>query len=203
MRSLNSLLLSIYAANAVAEVVNGVNFVNEHTDTATIRRGLFGNPKSVAAEDDGWESKTLIADDESKSIVDKVVEDMPQVQGALIQFAYDSAQIESVSYPILGKFGQVLQDAPMGVQVEITGHTDCLGRQGYNANLAWKRAQAVKEFLVGTYQLTPDLLQVNAKGEVTPLQGVAAAADTNAACRVAQSENERAWNRRVEFMAIK
>lgn len=65
-----------------------------------------------------------------------------------IQFAYDSADIEQVSFSLLDEIAQVLVDNPQIAKVRIEGHTDKQGSAAYNRKLSKKRADAVRAYLV-------------------------------------------------------
>lgn len=195
MRLFSLFLLGL--TTSVAAETAPVQMIDENTSVQSIRQDLFGHAQQA---DSDWESKGINDVHESKGI-DEIVEDAPKTLAAQIQFALDSANIETQSYALLGNFAQALQNPPAGVTIEITGHTDCLGSQRYNQGLALERAQAVKAFLIGAYQLPEALLRINSQGETAPLQGQVATQDSDQACRVSQSDAQRAWNRRVEFRA--
>lgn len=65
-----------------------------------------------------------------------------------IQFAYDSADIEQVSFSLLDEIAQVLVDNPQIAKVRIEGHTDKQGSAAYNRKLSKKRAAAVRAYLI-------------------------------------------------------
>ncbi len=72
------------------------------------------------------------------------------------------------------------------VRVEVVGHTCELGSESFNMELSLKRAQAVKDWLVGQ-NIEPERLIVNGYGEAKPV----ASNDT---------EEGRQQNRRIEFL---
>lgn len=80
-------------------------------------------------------------------------------------------------------------DALAGHQFEIAGHTDNTGTEEDNAELSQERAEAVKNFLVKFYGISPDRLIARGYGESQP---------------VASNETEegRARNRRVVFTRL-
>lgn len=63
-------------------------------------------------------------------------------------FAFDSAQLQS-GQPKLDDIAALLNANPSVEQVVITGYTDRLGSPRYNQKLSERRAQAVKDYLVG------------------------------------------------------
>ena len=48
--------------------------------------------------------------------------------GALVNFEFDSAKIQTVSYPLLDEFGKALKSGLVDGSFIIAGHTDCLFR---------------------------------------------------------------------------
>jgi OmpA-OmpF porin, OOP family len=71
-----------------------------------------------------------------------------------------------------------------GIDVEVSGHTDSVGRPAYNKRLSQKRAEAVKEYLI-------------AKGVTVPLTAVGFGEERPIATN--KTDAGRAENRRVEF----
>ena len=76
--------------------------------------------------------------------------------------------------------------------LEIVGHTDSLGSDDNNLELAEARALAVKIWLVANSAVHPDALQAVGMGEVEPIAA-------NALENGADNPEGRALNRRVEF----
>ncbi len=64
-----------------------------------------------------------------------------------VYFAWDQARIETDSYPLLDEVVQALKDH-RGGKVQVDGHTDSSGENGYNQGLSERRAQAVVDYLV-------------------------------------------------------
>jgi outer membrane protein OmpA-like peptidoglycan-associated protein len=64
-----------------------------------------------------------------------------------INFKTNSADITKASYPVLDKVVQVLTDYP-DIRIEISGHTDNVGKADHNKELSQKRADAVKQYFV-------------------------------------------------------
>ncbi|MBD3307850.1 OmpA family protein [candidate division KSB3 bacterium] len=119
---------------------------------------------------------------------DAALEDLPKV-GALIHFDFDSATIKRESYPLLKEFATALQRRLEETVVIIAGHTDSVGREGYNLELSERRAAAVKEFLVLNSDINSGRLFLKAYGEQQPIASNL-------------TDSGRALNRRVEFMCV-
>jgi outer membrane protein OmpA-like peptidoglycan-associated protein len=102
-----------------------------------------------------------------------------------IMFAFDRADIEVDSLPLLDEVVQALKDNS-GFRVQIEGHTDSTGPQEHNQTLSEERAQAVLTYL-RDHGIAPDRLSYKGFGSTEPT-------DSNAT--VAGREN----NRRVDFV---
>jgi outer membrane protein OmpA-like peptidoglycan-associated protein len=73
-----------------------------------------------------------------------------------IQFNLNSAVINPVSYPTLGRIADALYHPVLsGYRVLVVGHTDATGRREYNLALSEKRAAAIHETLVTTFRVPP------------------------------------------------
>jgi OOP family OmpA-OmpF porin len=107
------------------------------------------------------------------------------IQG--INFATGSANITKDSHKVLDKAVQVLVDYP-DVRMEVGGHTDNVGKDEYNKELSQKRAESVKEYLVGK-GISSDRLKAVGYGMEKPLTSNKTKAD-------------KAKNRRTEFTLI-
>ena len=106
-----------------------------------------------------------------------------------IQFAYDSAEIEEVSFSLLDEIAKVLVDNPQIAKVRIEGHTDKQGKAAYNKKLSQKRARSVMAYLIGK-DVAKDRLVAVGHGSEKP---------------IADGDDEAAHelNRRVEFNIVK
>jgi len=107
------------------------------------------------------------------------------IQG--INFKTDSAVITKDSHSVLDKTVQVLVDYP-DVRLEIGGHTDNVGKAEHNMELSQKRAESVKEYLVGK-GISENRLTAVGYGMDKPLTANKTKAD-------------KAKNRRTEFTLI-
>jgi outer membrane protein OmpA-like peptidoglycan-associated protein len=104
-----------------------------------------------------------------------------------INFAFNSADIQSSSVGALDTWGRVLKDPLMSKQVfVIGGHTDDVGTPEYNQKLSVRRADAVRSYLMTKHGIPPERLQVHGYGKTQPLvEG--------------SDEAARVQNRRVDF----
>jgi len=125
---------------------------------------------------------------EEKGIL-KIATDAPKV-GALIQFEYDSVTIRPDSHGLLAQYADALTTGLQNAVLLIAGHTDYKGTEEYNQTLSQQRAEAVKQFLVETHGIKAHQLRCVGFGESQPLRGT----------RAMQTDEDRSWNRRVEFI---
>jgi OOP family OmpA-OmpF porin len=104
-----------------------------------------------------------------------------------LDFAFDSAKIESRHEEHLGDIVRVLSENP-GIKLRIDGHTDSKGSEAYNETLSQRRADSVRAYLMNK-GVGGDRLQTQGFGESRP----AASND---------SDEGRAKNRRTELTAL-
>ncbi len=107
------------------------------------------------------------------------------IRGIYFDFGKDS--IRKKSAPTLNAAAKIFAEYP-DVKIEISGHTDNVGKRDYNVDLATRRAESVKQYLIG--------------------KGVAAARITTRGVGpdepIADNANAsgRAKNRRIEFKIL-
>jgi len=82
-------------------------------------------------------------------------------------FAFDKAEVITPA-PKLDEIAAALQADTSVTNVEITGYTDRLGSEAYNQKLSERRANAVREYLVGK-GIDGNRLRAVGKGEANPL----------------------------------
>lgn len=102
----------------------------------------------------------------------------------LIYFDYDKAELKRESFPDLERAVSFLQRNP-DLNVEIAGHTDSVGSDAYNKGLSQRRAESVREYMIGK-GIARGRLTARGYGEEEPV------ADNG-------TEEGRARNRRVEM----
>jgi outer membrane protein OmpA-like peptidoglycan-associated protein len=103
-----------------------------------------------------------------------------------VHFEFDSAALTPKAREQLDVIAEGIRLTEGTLKVVIEGHTDAKGSVGYNENLSYRRAAAVRSYLVGTKKLPVTLLLVEGKG---PHKLIDKADPFNAA------------NRRVQFRA--
>jgi outer membrane protein OmpA-like peptidoglycan-associated protein len=106
-----------------------------------------------------------------------------------INFETAKSDIMAESYPTLDVVATVLKKWPE-LRIEVGGHTDARGSDGYNQRLSQQRAQAVYDYLARTApELRQDQFSVKGYGESRPV-----APNT--------TDLNMAKNRRVEFVVL-
>lgn len=101
-----------------------------------------------------------------------------------VYFTTGSAQVLDVSLPALRRFAALVAQHP-DWDLTIEGHTDNIGSPEYNLDLSTRRAQAVREVLIGRLGVPAAKLAAKGYGLTRPVE-------TNA------TDQGRAHNRRVE-----
>jgi len=71
-----------------------------------------------------------------------------EVEGKTVEFTLDSWVISGRGAALLDRIGEILTTHP-DLHVQVQGHTDALGEEAYNLSLAQRRADAVREYLIG------------------------------------------------------
>ena len=82
-------------------------------------------------------------------------------------FAFDKAEVITPA-PKLDEIATALQADTAVTNVEITGYTDRLGAESYNQKLSERRANAVREYLIGK-GIDGNRLRAVGKGEANPV----------------------------------
>lgn len=92
--------------------------------------------------------------------------------GLPIKFASNSAQIMQDAIPFLNEIGKMLtMKKHSDKKLLIEGHTDAAGSEEYNLLLSYRRAKAVRNYLVNNFHIDASRLKVSGKGESEPLEG--------------------------------
>jgi outer membrane protein OmpA-like peptidoglycan-associated protein len=98
-------------------------------------------------------TRGLSASTEERAALASVVETRPSAN-LEIAFEFNSATIAESAMPALNALGKALQDQEMSASdILVAGHTDAKGRASYNQDLSERRAQAVRAYLVKTFNL--------------------------------------------------
>jgi len=120
--------------------------------------------------------------------LEKALKDGGMVDVYSIYFSFNSDRIREESAPTLNDIAEVMRRHPEW-KLQVNGHTDGLGGDGFNLELSKRRAVAVKSALAAQYKIGPDRLATAGYGKSRPK-------DTN------DTLEGRAHNRRVELMRV-
>jgi outer membrane protein OmpA-like peptidoglycan-associated protein len=116
------------------------------------------------------------------------IPDDPLSVNLYVNFAYDSAELESDARITLDKLGQALKDNRLSsFSFSIVGHTDAKGSDEYNQRLSERRALAVKTYLESNFGISASRLSSKGMGKLQLLD---------------PSRPEDAVNRRVQVLNI-
>ena len=104
-----------------------------------------------------------------------------------IFFDFDKSVLKKESFPELNRLVELLQERS-SMTIEIEGHADSIGEEGYNLRLSERRAQAVSNY-ISSKGITKERLSVKGYGEANP-------AESN------DTAEGRRKNRRVVFKIV-
>jgi outer membrane protein OmpA-like peptidoglycan-associated protein len=104
-----------------------------------------------------------------------------------IEFEFNSDQLTTQSKRDLDVFGAAVVTKLRDRQLTLEGHTDAIGTDDYNQTLSERRANAARQYLIDSFNLSADKIQALGKGKGDPI----APNDTEA---------DRSKNRRVDFV---
>jgi outer membrane protein OmpA-like peptidoglycan-associated protein len=85
----------------------------------------------------------------------------------ILYFEHDSVVLTRESRTLLKKVLETIRDRPP-VDISVVGHTDTVGKKGYNNALSLKRARAVASILLGI-GVDPSSLDITSHGKDNPL----------------------------------
>jgi len=105
-----------------------------------------------------------------------------------VNFDFDQANLRMADIPVIDRNAAEL-DKFGNVNIEVAGHTDSMGSDEYNLNLAQRRADTVRNYLISK-GIAADRLSAKAYGESQPVADNATA-------------EGRFENRRVELLPLK
>lgn len=107
-----------------------------------------------------------------------------------ILFDFDKYELQPSEYSIIDAVILQLQSTGLEKGISIIGHTDSIGTEQYNFMLSQKRANSVRDYIVGRYQSAVKINTTLGLGESQPIV-------TN------DTPENRQLNRRVEIIVEK
>jgi outer membrane protein OmpA-like peptidoglycan-associated protein len=161
--------LGLALGGAHAQEPVSAKSITEKLKPAPLTRSL-GAPAGLTAEDKQFVDKLrrsrAISVVERKKLAVIVKEKHLPTIDLEVFFDFDSARITGEATPQLVQLGLALRDESLkGATFLLSGHTDAVGRDGYNQKLSEERARSVRNFLVKSFSLDPDLLIAVGYGE--------------------------------------
>ena len=86
-----------------------------------------------------------------------------------VHFDFNADEVRDVDEPILDAFSAAVMGSYPNATVTVEGFADPAGSAQYNIGLSRRRAQTVKDYLVGTGGMDGDKVRVAALGEARPV----------------------------------
>lgn len=160
-----------------------VEMLNTPSSAKEMGKALFAKPekKRIKTRSISFGSKKPSTNTAEKAIEkqeQQVANSKPKTLGLPIKFAINSAQILPESMGFVQEIGKMLNFPEYSHEkVMIEGHTDASGSFDKNLILSYRRADAIKTYLMSNYNISADRLDINGRGEKEPLPGT----DPNAA----------------------
>jgi len=138
----------------------------------------------AAAERARREAEARAAEERARAERERAVAAARATLEEMVFFDYDQSEIRQDAAAVLRRKADVLRASP-SVQLRIEGHADERGSTEYNLALGNRRAEAVRQFLVG-FGLAESRFSIVSYGEERPLD---------------RGTSEAAWarNRRAQF----
>lgn len=97
-----------------------------------------------------------------------------------VQFAFGSAELTDDARAVLNELGTALVSNQLSpYRFRITGHTDAVGEKEFNLSLSEQRAQAVRNYLTGNFNISQARLDSVGLGETMLLEPSNPSADAN------------------------
>jgi OOP family OmpA-OmpF porin len=135
------------------------------------------------------EPETKNGFDDADGCPDEVPKEIEKFTGVIKGIYFDTAKdsIKPTSRKTLDEAVEVLKKFP-SVRVEVSGHTDSVGKREYNVDLSGRRAESVKQYLVDA-GIDASRIETRGAGPDEPL------ADN-------KTKAGKAQNRRIEFKLL-
>lgn len=151
----------------IAENVHGVRIVEHEIE---VRSLAPAKPVVKAPEPEPEPEPEVITEDSVLKVCQTKLDN--EMKDKKILFAFNAAEIDIASYPLLDEIVVVLKECRETVATRgltISGHTDSIGNDSYNMKLSQKRADAVKDYIVNT-GVNAGMLKSVGYGESHPVE---------------------------------
>jgi len=105
-------------------------------------------------------------------VVIEFIDAHPKVVKVIVEgtefFDFDKAELKDGAKTKLIKLADMIKKPEKVAHIKVYGYTDRIGSDEYNLTLAKKRADSVRDFLVGQNQISSDMVEVIAAGKKNP-----------------------------------
>lgn len=133
----------------------------------------------------GYDSYNHVQEDNTNLNSETITVNSTVSQDRIVYFDYDSSTIRAESRPVIEANARTLNNNRRNI-TQLEGHTDERGSREYNIALGERRANAVRQYMLGL-GVSPKQIRVVSYGEERP-------------ATVGQDERHYALNRRVEII---
>jgi peptidoglycan-associated lipoprotein len=157
--------------------------------TAT-HEGYLNNSGKFTSRGLGRDVNNPIQRFEVEIVLDKIYKNK-EITLDNIYYDYDKWDIRSDAQPTLNRLAETLLENP-SVKIQLSSHTDCRGKDDYNAVLSQKRAESAVNFLISK-GIPTDRLTAKGYGESSPASPCDCAKCT---------EDQHQVNRRTTFKVL-
>lgn len=152
---------------------------DEYTaEVAKIREEMQAGDRQVAGRVDAndkmladHERRIAALEQEFQALRNEYQVGIEKVKGLLkfnvpVHFDFDQSELRQEDLPVLDRFATVVEEYYPGALVTAEGFADPAGNYAYNVQLGQRRAEAVRDYLVGTAGLPAEGLRAVSYGEV-------------------------------------
>jgi outer membrane protein OmpA-like peptidoglycan-associated protein len=154
------------------------------------RSGYLNNATKFSSKGLGKDPENPIQKFEVEIVLDKIYTNK-EITLENIYYDYDKWDIRADAQPTLNKLAETLEQNP-SVKIQLSSHTDCRGKDEYNANLSQKRAESAVNYLISK-GISPERLGAKGYGESQP----------SISCDCTKcSEDQHQANRRTTFKVL-
>ncbi len=166
--------------------------LDDNTDYAFVAShdGYLNNSEKFSSKGLGKDPANPIQKFEVEIVLDKIYKNK-EITLENIYYNYDKWDIRTDAEPTLIKLAQTLAENP-NIKIQLSSHTDCRGKDDYNATLSQKRAESAVSFLISK-GIAAERLIAKGYGESQPA----------VVCDCAKcTEDQHQANRRTTFKVL-
>ena len=150
------------------QVIDALSPAATSPDGAGYEDGIMQNGKSRSIDMSNLNATPKTDKKKIKKRIHKALQ-KASTEAALsmeIFFAYDSAELTDVAKDYLKPVGEAMASEKLhSLDFVVEGHTDAIGSYAYNKILSEERAASVKRYLVDTFQIKPNRIEITGKGK--------------------------------------